>query len=330
VSLPLLALSFVLVVGGAIVFTNAVEWLGRRLNLGSAAVGAILAAVGTALPESLIPVIAIVSGGGDAYDVAIGAVIGAPFMLATVAMILVGVSARGFRDRRASGVCVDADVPAIQRDLVAFLALFPIGVLVGAFGVARWAQALAATALFAGYGVYVWLTVRASKGTDGDDDLAPLYFDTSRDDPPSVAQIALQFVVALVLLVVGAELFVEQVEALATAIGVATLVVALILAPLATELPEKINSVLWMRRNEDSLALGNISGAMVFQATVPMGLIMLLIDWRLNRFALAAAGVAVVGTLVALLALRGRRFGAGAVAAWAGLFGGFVAYVALA
>jgi cation:H+ antiporter len=329
VSLPLLALSFVLVVGGAIVFTNAVEWLGRRLNLGSAAVGAILAAVGTALPESLIPVIAIVSGGGDAHDVAIGAVIGAPFMLATVAMILVGLSARGFRDRRDSGVCVDADVPAIQRDLVAFLALFPIGVLVGAFGVARWAQALAAAALFAGYGVYVWLTVRASTGSDGDD-LAPLYFDTSRDDPPNVAQIALQFVAALVLLVVGAELFVKQVEALATAIGVATLVVALILAPLATELPEKINSVLWMRRNEDSLALGNISGAMVFQATIPMGLIMLLIDWRLDRFALAAAGVAVVGTLIALLALRGRRFGAGAVAAWAGLFGGFVAYVALA
>ena len=68
VALEMLA-AFVLIVGGAIGFTNAVEWLGQRLNLGAGAVGALLAAVGTALPESVIPVVALLSGGGDAESV---------------------------------------------------------------------------------------------------------------------------------------------------------------------------------------------------------------------------------------------------------------------
>ena len=65
--------AFVLIIGGAIGFTNAVEWLGQRMNLGEGAVGATLAAVGTALPESVIPIVALLSGGGEkAEEIAIG------------------------------------------------------------------------------------------------------------------------------------------------------------------------------------------------------------------------------------------------------------------
>ena len=55
----LLAAAFALIIGGAILFTNAIEWSGKRLDLGEGAVGSLLAAVGTALPESLIPVVAV-------------------------------------------------------------------------------------------------------------------------------------------------------------------------------------------------------------------------------------------------------------------------------
>src|SRR5688500_17697383 len=103
VALELLG-AFVLIVFGALVFTNAVEWLGNRLDLGAGAVGALLAAVGTALPESVIPVVALLSGGGEEkVEIAIGAIIGAPFMLATVAMLLVTASAFVFRARRDHG-----------------------------------------------------------------------------------------------------------------------------------------------------------------------------------------------------------------------------------
>ena len=65
--LELLA-AFVLIIGGAIGFTNAVEWLGKRMNLAEGAVGALLAAVGTALPESVIPIVALIGGGGQEAD----------------------------------------------------------------------------------------------------------------------------------------------------------------------------------------------------------------------------------------------------------------------
>jgi len=96
-----LAAAFVLIVGGAIWFTNAVEWLGHRLDLGAGAVGALLAAVGTALPESVIPIVALLAGGsGEQVQLAYGAIIGAPFMLATIAMLLIVGSAYLFRRRR--------------------------------------------------------------------------------------------------------------------------------------------------------------------------------------------------------------------------------------
>src|SRR6266702_8660573 len=41
-------------------FVNAVEWLGRRLKVGPMAVGSILAAFGTALPESVVTFVAVV------------------------------------------------------------------------------------------------------------------------------------------------------------------------------------------------------------------------------------------------------------------------------
>jgi Ca2+/Na+ antiporter len=55
-------------------------------------------------------------------------------------------------------------------------------------------------------------------------------------------------------------------------LGVEPLIISLVLAPFATELPEKANSFFWMRDGKDSLALGNITGAMVFQSTLPVSI----------------------------------------------------------
>ena len=79
-----------------------------------------------------------------------------------------------------------------------------------------------------------------------------------------------QALLALALIVVGAQIFVDAVEHTAEVAGLPASLVALVLAPLATELPEKINSVIWVRDVKDTLALGNITGAMVFQSTVPV------------------------------------------------------------
>ena len=121
--LVLLLISFAVILAGALLFTNAVEWMGHRLAMGQGAVGSLLAAVGTAMPETLIPIVAIVGGAEGAEEVAVGAIIGAPFLLATIAMGLVGVSAFIYKDRREQGTELRAHGPTLRRDLRFFLDL---------------------------------------------------------------------------------------------------------------------------------------------------------------------------------------------------------------
>jgi cation:H+ antiporter len=61
------------------------------------------------------------------------------------------------------------------------------------------------------------------------------------------------------------------------------LVLALVIAPIATELPEKFNSVLWIGQKKDTLALGNITGAMVFQSAFPVTVGLWFTSWNLTE-----------------------------------------------
>src|ERR1044072_4194053 len=120
----LLALSFAVVLAGALLFTNAVEGIGHRLCIGEGSVGSLLAAVGTAMPETLIAIVALLSVSEGSEDVAIGAIVGAPFLLGTLAMGLVGLYAYLYREKREQGVELNAHKPTLERDLLFFLVLF--------------------------------------------------------------------------------------------------------------------------------------------------------------------------------------------------------------
>ena len=107
--IAILVVAFLVILLGAELFTNGIEWFGRKLNLAQGAVGSVLAAVGTALPETMIPVIAIIFGGGGeaTHAVGVGAILGAPFMLSTLAMFVTGIGviylAQAAGDRHAHG-----------------------------------------------------------------------------------------------------------------------------------------------------------------------------------------------------------------------------------
>src|SRR5207245_9206425 len=101
--------AFVLILVGAEVFTNGVEWLGIKLRISEGATGSILAAIGTATPETLIPVVAILfTNTPDADEIGVGAILGAPFMLGTLVMLLVGVPDFVLRARHQPGTVTRA------------------------------------------------------------------------------------------------------------------------------------------------------------------------------------------------------------------------------
>lgn len=325
----LLLVSFAIILSGAMLFTNAVEWLGHRLALGEGAVGSILAAVGTAMPETLIPIVALIGGAEGSSEVAVGAIVGAPFLLATIAMALVGATALAYRHRRPQGRHLAAHVPTLDRDLGFFLVFFTGGLVLG-IGLPEALQIPAAVIFFASYLVYVKRTLARGGVQQPEETLNPLIIvppRLRRGDPP-LAPIVVQLVVGLGAMVGGANLFVEELLSVAESIGVEAIVLSLVLAPLATELPEKANSFFWVREGKDSLALGNITGAMVFQSTIPIAVGLAFTDWELDRFAVVSMCLGLAGGAVAYWALRLRgQFNALAIAAWAGLYAAFLFFV---
>jgi cation:H+ antiporter len=324
----LLALSFAVILAGALLFTSAVEWAGHRLDLGEGATGSLLAAVGTAMPETLIPIVAIVGGSSGADDVAIGAIIGAPFLLATIAMAIVGISALIYHERRPEGTRLRADTRVLDRDLVFFGLFFAAGLGLG-LGVPDAVQIPCAVGFVFAYGVYVRRTLRGGGATQDVHTLAPLLLDWTPGDAPSSKAVAVQFLVGLGAMVGGAHLFVEELVTVAEHLGTEPLVLSLILAPLATELPEKANSFFWVRQGKDSLALGNITGAMVFQSTIPIAFGLAFADWDLNRYAIISGALGLAGGGVAYWALRLRgRFEPLSIVLSAALFAAFIVYVA--
>jgi cation:H+ antiporter len=325
----LLVVSFAVMVAGAAVFTNAVEWAGVRLGLGHGAVGSVLAAVATAMPESLIPIIAIITEGQQASPVAIGAIVGAPFLLATLAMAVCGGAALIYRTRRTSAR-LQPDRNAIARDLYVVLGALLLAISVGLVG-ARPLRVAGAAVLVAAYAVVTWKTISQGRQEGGADEPASLYFAIRKNRPPGNLPILAQILVSIGMLIGAAQLFVSSIEHLSHGLGVDPLILTLVIAPLATELPETLNSVIWIRQGKDTLALGNITGAMVLQSMPLVAFGMLFTDWRLTAPALTALLAALAGAALSLLAvLRARGWSAPFVGYSAGLYiGGITTILAV-
>jgi cation:H+ antiporter len=326
ISIFILIASLIAILFAAALFTNGIEWLGKKLNLSEGAVGSVLAAVGTALPETMIPIVAILSGHADSSHVGIGAILGAPFMLATLAFFVVGVSARVFKNRK-QGSTLTVDHSIFRRDIRFFLIVFALAAAM-AFVHLQWIRYIVAILLVVLYIVYVYHTVRDGKGV-GETEIEPLVF-AKKAEQPGIFPVVLQVVVALSLIVVGARFFIYSLTDVAQALNVSPLLLSLIISPVATELPEKFNSIFWMRDGKDTLAMGNITGAMVFQSSVVPALGIAFTSWELSMTALLSVVLALVSAaIVFYYARRHQRLNANVLIFSGSFYLVFVGYVIL-
>jgi len=290
-SLFLLIISLVIILAACEGFTNGIEWFGKKHGLGEGAVGSILAAIGTALPETLIPLIAILfTASESSKQIGVGAILGAPFMLSTLAMFVTGAALVIFSVTNGRDINPHVNHRIIGRDLGFFLLFYLAAVIAGAIHY-RPLHYLLVGFLLAGYGFYVYVTLRTEGDLDGH--TRPLYLASSHPpDFPRLRWILLQIILSLAAIVAGAHFFIQAVDAVSSFIGLPPLVISMLISPVATELPEKFNSVLWIRSRKDTLALGNITGALVFQSTFPVSIGLLLTSWELDTVSLVSAGMA--------------------------------------
>lgn len=322
-------------------FVNAVEWLGERLNVGKMAVGTILAAFGTALPESVVTLVAVTTGATDeAKDIGVGAAMGGPLALATVAYGVTG--AMLLLKRRKERVAVLAetgmaptdpatypdaeealgsatDMKRLAKDQKWFLPIFIVKVALGLVAFAF--KPALGLLFFAAYAVYFWREIRG--GDDGDDEegpeLEPLKFQPKAASPATWAVVA-QTLVTLVVIFFASQLFVKQLDAIGPMLGLSAAVTALLLSPIATELPEIMNAVIWVRQGKTKLALANISGAMMIQATVPSGLGLLFTRWHFDAALLWSGLITMAAIVYLLLTMRAHKLTPARLTAAAGFY----------
>ena len=304
-------------------FVNGIEWLGRKLSVGRTATGTILAAFGTALPESVITFVAVAFGKGDAQrELGVGAALGGPLVLATIAYATVGVTLLVSGRQLLRTREVEAEFKRLSRDQGWFLTIFVAKLAVGlvAFAFKPWLGAL----FLAAYAFYFWREMSRDEKDEGVEELEPLIIARKRAGEPPLSLSALQTIVALFVIFAASRLFVSQLDALGPALGLHPQLLALLLSPIATELPETMNAIIWVRQGKHRLALANISGAMMIQATVPTAFGLFWTPWMLDRSLILAGSVTALAVTVMFFSFRRGVISRGFLASM-GLFYGFFA-----
>jgi cation:H+ antiporter len=295
----LLLVSAGFIYGACEYFVNGVEWVGRKIGVSQNAVGTVLAAFGTALPESVVTFVAVVFGhDATAKSIGVGAALGGPLVLATIAYPVVGLMLWITRpDARRQAIDVNV---RLGRDQSWFLLIFLLKIALGfvAFAIKPWLG----WAFLAAYAVYTWMEMRH------EDDLSegepePLKFQPKKP-LPNTALAVVQTLLALVAIFAASHVFVTQLAVVGPWLGIPSTVVALLLSPIATELPETMNAIIWIRQGKHRLALANISGSMMIQATVPTALGLFFTPWLFDRALALAAGITAFAVLGLAILLR--------------------------
>jgi len=323
-----LFLMLIVILIAAEVFTNALEHLGEKLGISEGVTGSLFAAVGTALPETMVPLLALLAGTQNVAtneEIGVGSILGAPLMLATLSISLMAISVW---KRRGIQGHLRPERTGLTRDLNFFIIAFSFAAIAmfvpHSLAVVRYAISACMVTI---YFVYVMMTLKASKALVADGhatEAGGVMFLCKAGLPNNMPVILLQLLLGVALLIAGAKGFINGVEEAAHIIGISALLLSLLIIPIATELPEKVNSILWIRKGKDTLAFGNITGAMVFQGTLLPAIGIMLTPWEPRTEVV----LGIVMTLVAAIWLR-YLVATGGIKVWHLLVNGamYVSYI---
>lgn len=326
-----LFLMLIVILIAAEVFTNALEHLGEKLGISEGVTGSIFAAVGTALPETSVPLLALLAGTQNVQtneEIGVGAILGAPLMLATLSICLMAFSV--WKSRTMHGH-LRPERTGLTRDLNFFIAAFAFAAIAlyipHQLSFVRYGIGIGMILI---YVVYVVMTIRASKGLVDDGhatEAEGVMFLCKIGLPNNMSVILAQLILGLALLLLGAKGFINGVEEASHLMGISALMLSLLIIPIATELPEKVNSILWIRKGKDTLAFGNITGAMVFQGTLLPAIGIMMTSWQPRPEVTS-------GILITLIAAIWLRFliAKGGIRVWHLMVNGalYIAYLIIA
>lgn len=314
ITLLLFLLSAVTIYLACEYFVNGIEWTGHHFRFSQSATGSLLAALGTALPECIVTLTALLMGDAPAQQqIGMGAALGGPLVLATLGYGAVGLLLL---------LCMNPEHRTIAgevqretaRDQAWFVGIFLLATLLGtaAFTGKSWLAPLF---------VLAYLAYARRELTRADSHEAqlpePLRLDPAAEIP-ALGKVLVQTLAALTAVALAAQLFVHQLEDMGELLGLSPVLAALLLSPVATEMPELMNVLIWVRQGKQRLALANIAGAMMIQGTIPKAFCLLFTPWLLDGTMMLSSLVTLLAVLLLWWGFRRGRMTAGRLA-WAGL-----------
>ena len=247
-------------------------------------------------------------------------------MLSTIALFVMGVAALGFRGRRGR---IALHVPRIdaRRDLAFFMPVFVATLLFGMTRLPPAARYIVGAMLVAVYGSYAVVILKLKRAAESSVEyglhLERLFGGNPRE-PGGLATL-IQVLFGVIAILLGAYVFVDQIVFLSQHASLSAGVLSIILSPLATELPEKYNAVVWIRQGKDNLALANVTGAMVFQGCIPVALGVAFTPWHLSPPELLAGAIAVLSAALLYANLRDGELGTPTLVVGGAAYAGFIA-----
>jgi len=241
-----------LIVGVAFLFFGA-DWLvksavffANRLKISSLVIGLTVVAFGTSLPELIISLTAVLT---DKSDIAIGNVVGSN--IANVGLVL-GFSSLIFP--------ITIHFNRINRDLYFYLFVCIVFIVFLFDGIISRVEGIA---LFLGLLLYIWSYIKYKREPDVD----------SAAQIGKTGKALILFVLGLIGLYFGAEIFIKGAIELATILGVSELVIGMSIVALGTSLPELSTSVVAAFHKEHGISVGNILGSNLFNILSVIGIV---------------------------------------------------------
>jgi len=327
-SLPIplsLSISALLVFLSALIFVNAIEYLGFRLKLGGSFVSAILSPLFTSLPEMIVFLVAVFAYAGKAgEDIGVGTIFGQPFMASSLSYGLVGISILlGYlgKQRRSLSMTINK---TLMLPYIFILVLFPLALLPAAINIPVVKHACGVVFLGAFF-LYIWM-MHSRRMAELIEHADMPYFSRLLPRTPRNALIMaiVQLIVAAAVLYYGSRAMVGSVDILAKNLGLSTMGVALVIIPAATAIPETASALIWSFKGKDTFSIGSLVGEKVLYCSFYTGLALIVTQWELDIHAyLSVIATTIISLILLIFIARGK-------VPWWGLCFGLIFFVAYA
>ena len=227
---------------------------------GARFVGRTLLSVATTLPE--IAIVAYAAADGS-YDAALGSALGSNLLMMTLGLAIMLIIATT-RLSKAPQKFIDVHQFKLDKILLMITAILGAVLFIDGYD---FLDGIIFTALFVVYLYFAFREVKHEKAAALESEV---HEEKARQSKKHFAKAMIIFIAGTVGIFIGAAPFVESLKEMSIESGVSVVVLAVIIAPIAGEMPEKISMILLARKGAAgaAIAVANVLGSKILNNTL--------------------------------------------------------------